>query len=253
MRRTHLGLGISLGDPEPGLLGPSGPFAPAPIIPTEPSRASSARLWFRPESLVLAGLADGTAVSSWSDESGNNSHAAQSNASLRPTFKTNIQNGLPAVLFNGNDQILDHASIAYASEWTHFLVANLTDKTTNAINYVATAGGSTGLVLGGSNGTYGFFGQLDSATDYRRTGAAYTGWRLYTFQRERLFLNGAEATPYTTAGTVDRIDLRYLGARPDAANLGLIGYFGEFLSFASQLTDGERQGYEAYFMDKWGL
>jgi hypothetical protein len=46
------------------------------------------------------GLADGAKVAQWTDQSGLGNHATQSNAALRPTFKTNVINQLPALLFN---------------------------------------------------------------------------------------------------------------------------------------------------------
>jgi hypothetical protein len=43
------------------------------------------------------------AVARWQDKSGNGRHVTQSTIGARPARKTNVQNGLDAVLFDGND------------------------------------------------------------------------------------------------------------------------------------------------------
>lgn len=49
----------------------------------------------------ITGLSNNDTVAAWADISGNGNNAAQSNASYRPVYNTNIINGLPAVTFNG--------------------------------------------------------------------------------------------------------------------------------------------------------
>lgn len=61
-------------------------------------------LWLRADS--IAGLADGAAVATWNDDSGNANHASQATAGNRPLYKTNIRNGLPAVRFDGVNDYL---------------------------------------------------------------------------------------------------------------------------------------------------
>ena len=57
-------------------------------------------LWLDASSLELE---DGALVSSWTDLSGNENHATQDNDGNKPTFKTNILNGKPAIRFGGNN------------------------------------------------------------------------------------------------------------------------------------------------------
>src|SRR6056297_176779 len=60
-------------------------------------------MWFDANSL---GLANGTGVETWTDLSGNDNHAAQTESSERPIFTTGEINGLPAVVFDGSDDFL---------------------------------------------------------------------------------------------------------------------------------------------------
>jgi hypothetical protein len=255
--RNHPYLGIGLGLGEAGVGGISaggGAAAPAPPQPLNPGLVPPADLgikfWFRPEE--MAGVADGTALGTWTKVAGTVSNATQATAAKKPVWKTNIQNGLAACLFDGNDDILALTSTGFTSEWTHYLVANLTNKSSNAINYIFGQTGE-GFVLGGSNATYGYLGQIQSGTDYWLTGSGYEGWHVYTFQRQEIYLNGAQAGPYTKLGTVDRIDIDSIGGRPDAANLGMIGYIGELIISNQQHDPTTRDGIEAYLMAKWGL
>jgi hypothetical protein len=65
--------------------------------------SSSNILWLDANSL---GLNNNDPVSSWTDNSGNSNHAAQSTSSRQPTFKTSQINGFPAVDFDGSADYL---------------------------------------------------------------------------------------------------------------------------------------------------
>lgn len=245
--RNHSYLGLSLGDPH----GRGGSSGPAAVVAATEARilALSPVIWY--DAVDIQGLADGAAVASWRSHLAGGSAATQSTAAKKPLYKVNIQNSLPGVLFDGGDDVLGLTSVSFTSEWTHFLVANLTNDHSNAINYIFGQAGE-GFVLGGSNATYGFLGQIQSGADYWLTDDGLEGCHVTTFQRQHIYLNGAEASPYTTLGTVDRIDVDTLGGRPDAANLGLIGYFHELISFRSNLVLSDRRAVEAYLKAKWG-
>jgi hypothetical protein len=79
------------------------------------------KLWVRVES--LSAMADGAAVASWSDESGNGKHLAQAVAGSRPIYKS-TGDGSPAVLFDGGNDVLASASTVFNTDiHTIFLVA----------------------------------------------------------------------------------------------------------------------------------
>ncbi len=62
------------------------------------ANASSLVAWFKADSLT--NLANGAAISSWPDETGNGNHAAQNLTARRPTYVVNAINGQPTVRFN---------------------------------------------------------------------------------------------------------------------------------------------------------
>lgn len=103
-----------------------------------PATITGLSAWYKADSL---GLGDGTAVSSWTDASGNGRHAVQATGGFQPIYKTGILNGLSVVRFDGVDDTLV-AVCALQSARTIFCVAKLTG-----------AAGSTWRVwaLGGAN------------------------------------------------------------------------------------------------------
>jgi probable HAF family extracellular repeat protein len=69
-----------------------------------PAKASL-KFWLKTE--TLSALADGAAVSTWADSSGQANDASQSNGSFRPNYWTNQVNGRPIVRFDGMNDGLD--------------------------------------------------------------------------------------------------------------------------------------------------
>jgi hypothetical protein len=63
--------------------------------------APAVTAWLKADAII--GLANGAAVSYWGDSSGNGNNATQSTLSQRPTFASNVLNGLPAIHFNANN------------------------------------------------------------------------------------------------------------------------------------------------------
>ena len=73
---------------------------------------------------TTASTAGGT-VQQWNDQSGNNKHAIQLTAGLKPTWQTNIFNGLPAIRFDGNDDGILSAALTTSSTVTFFAVVRV--------------------------------------------------------------------------------------------------------------------------------
>lgn len=97
------------------------------IIPSGrflPKDYSGIRLWLD-ASNVLNGSnpSNNSAISSWTDLSGVSGNATQSTVGQRPIFRENIQNGFPAIEFDGaNSQCMQVASVAVGSQFTLFVV-----------------------------------------------------------------------------------------------------------------------------------
>ena len=94
---------------------------PDDAVPPVPQSVIGLQLWTRVES--LAGMADGDRVTTWPDESGHETHLAQSNFDYRPVYRSNDL-GQPAVMFDGTDDLLTSvASVFKPDQHTIFVVA----------------------------------------------------------------------------------------------------------------------------------
>src|SRR6056297_2744156 len=61
-------------------------------------------LWLRAD--AISGYNNGDPLDTWIDTSGNQNHGEQT-GTARPTYETNIINGLPAIYFDGVDDYID--------------------------------------------------------------------------------------------------------------------------------------------------
>lgn len=121
-------------------------FASADNIPGTSLQPS---VWFDASQItsssdpVLSGLSNGQTLPYWPDESGNARNATQPAGNRRPSYRTNVVNGLPAVRFNLNGDIGSpdvNQFVAFpgalantaASDLTLFVVAN--DSGTRSAN-----------------------------------------------------------------------------------------------------------------------
>lgn len=117
---------------------------------------SSPTVWF--DASQLTGLSDGDGVSSWTDLSGNGYHATQSTTDYKPLYKTNIQNGLPVVRFDGSNDVLGISGSASTLKFLHstdstiFAVAKFgtssnPDALYTLLGSCASTGGKIGITL----------------------------------------------------------------------------------------------------------
>jgi hypothetical protein len=99
---------------------------------------------------------DGTAVRTWSDQSGNGYDATQSTTAARPTYIASGLNGLPVVRFDGTDDVMSIPSSTATFKFLHsdvstiFIVAKagiVTDPNTR-YGFLGTNGGGNTSVVG---------------------------------------------------------------------------------------------------------
>lgn len=85
----------------------AGMYAKAPF---DPRVFDGLKVWLAADRLT--GLADGAAVASWTDMSGNGNHAVQATGANQPIYKTGIVQGRPVVRFDGANDFLKIADAA---------------------------------------------------------------------------------------------------------------------------------------------
>jgi PKD repeat protein len=105
------------------------------------------KLWLDASSLTAS---NGTAISSWTDRSGNNNNATQGTSAYRPLYSTNQLNGRAVVDFDGSNDFLNTSAISSLNtdNLTWFIVCK--SDVTNSIGHAVSSNYSSGASTGSS-------------------------------------------------------------------------------------------------------
>jgi hypothetical protein len=216
---------------------------------TGPGAINDLWAWFKTDR--LAALSDGANIASCTDSSDWGHTFTQGVGASQPIYRTNIRNGRAVARFDGVDDHLLFADAPAATAWTVFVAGQATDVTTKQLNYVVCQTGA-GCYVGGFDPTYcQGFGQFQDVTKYRASNVEPTTWGVWCWQPQHQYRNGIEVGVSASAGTMDRIDFRALGGRPDINNLGFIGDVGEMLLYLRVLDSPEMDEVHAYLRKRW--
>ncbi len=201
-----------------------------------PLVVSGCRLWFRANTLALN---DNDPVVTWPDESGLGTNAVSPDGS-RPTFKTNIVNGLPVVRFDGA-QGLDHGLLTLATA-TYFIVWSRVNA------------GNSDYVLGKDGSAYSYL-QYGGDWYTAAAGNMAVAMAANTFMLKCCVYNGAthqrytNGTAHSSMNSVAGASLKVIGGLGYACR----GDIAELLVYSRALTDSERQRVEACLNAKYAL
>jgi hypothetical protein len=247
-------------------------LAPAPPTPTPdpngPQAVSGLILWL--DASRITGLSDGGAVTTWSDASGNGRHATQSTAAYRPTYRTRVLNGWPAVRFDGLDDYLTTSSLSIPSNATIFVVAQNRTQTssTDSIYRPILAGNSSPYLTSGTeyalgykrSGAPGFHAVLSNGSSVQtvQTSAAATeGFELHAYRKSgtsaTLYRAGQLVATATQSRTSGMGTGYYIGAELRNSARRYLGDVAEILVYNRALSDAERQQVEGYLAGKYAI
>jgi len=219
--------------------------------------------------------ADG-AVARWEDKSGNGRHFTQSTSGSRPARKTNQQNGLDALLFDGsNDHLIggDYLDLNGTNQMTMFLaIKTLTSNAASLelINKRDGTGGDSGWVVSLSSTSVLGLVLIDNATYFAyesNSAVAANNGAVFTVKTiagspstsSALHRNGsllassvianetASAANISKAVYIGILELNSVFARPFSGN------FCEVIAYNSNLSDANRAAVESYLISKWGI
>ncbi len=216
-------------------------------------------------------LGDDNGVSQWNDispQSANKNNATQSNSALRPIYKDNAINGLPALLFDGVDDILINQEM-------------FTDVNVSIFAVVVDQSSSTTYtrIISARNDVVFYFGVRRSATNNVLTalyGTRTGGWpSVNDFGTSILlynnipyvlantlsgtansgYINGSlVGTNTQTNGKIAGNDGYGVGSYPlDSLLQPWKGYIGEIIMFNRAVTSEERNEITKYLGKKWGI
>lgn len=214
--------------------------------------------------------ANGGSVEQWNDQSGNALHATQTGAAgIRPVFKTNIQNGLPALQFTAaSSQFLNAAYLAtqpgtILCVYSVNKAAPLGNTEAPLLNAYAAAGAQFcwGLRASSNQGTYnnaGWFIENTISTLFSsisqpafnvvdilgvqqaQTKGVLTRWGVCTATPATAFTGSPNVPTSVTIGS-------------EASAGFLNGNIHELIVFSNALTNTQYNGIVNYLIAKWGI
>lgn len=245
--------------PYSGMIGPAtGGFSPASV--------SGLRLWLKASHIT--GKSDDDLIDQWDDASGNGFHVTAAGA-LRPTYKVNIENGKPAVQFNGaqyltgatRDDLIDNDNYAI------FVAAKVPDLSLATSQFFVTELGSRLIVYSDTAGHLQAR-HTDSVGTFDRDAGAGTDNAVYIFdvrhdeayggadgRRHQVKRSGGAVVsnfgigPFVTTGGTDAM---YFGGRAGISRF-LVGYVFEILVYNLAPSDTERDDIRNYMADDLGF
>lgn len=134
------------------------PTAPAPSGP--PLQISGLSLWL--DATQIFDGYDGMEIGAWLDLSGNNKHATQTDVNRKPRYRSNQVNGLPAVVFDGSNDLLKEPNLFIPYNTTIYIVA----ENSTQPSYTNTIYRS---IIAGDNWPY-FNSSTEYGLGYKRSG-----------------------------------------------------------------------------------
>ena len=219
-----------------------------------PLNYSNCVLWA--DTTKINGLSDGDKVSQWDDQSGNANHLTQANATYKPTYKTAIQNGNPAILF-GTAAGVKLTSPAFNLDiYTLYLVIKTLTKVVSAPVIMEHDAVNTGILIQyeAAQFTHRYVvgaGDCASPTLANNTAYYFSLWAsttyLHTRNRSRL-----EAVRSNVSGASTRSKTISIGESSANAHR-FSGYLMELIFYNSVHSSAEIEQFENYLSQKWDI
>lgn len=218
----------------------------------QPDTISNLALWLKAD--AITGLNNNDAVTTWEDSSSTNRDAAQSTASLKPLYKTNQINSLPAISWDNVDDYLEFSALT-ASTYDVFFVYKRGVTGSDIDPFIGSNNGVT-LIRQTSNGQ-----SWDTQGDnsgYKAFTTSFTSddgnWHIANFNFTSNTFNLRLDGKYRASNTATNSTYTFkrIGATGTAGDIWS-GLFAEVIVYSQRLTEAQRLQVEKYLADKYGL
>ncbi len=174
---------------------------------------------------------------------------ATSTGGNEPTFKKNVQNGLPMLRFNGSNSLLTSINRDIAKPVTLFAVARFEDA---GSEYPATLVGQGGYQILSTNGF------ITSDLHFNNLSVTYGDVQIYAMKHNG---EGSDIIFYLNGESSNQGALNLFGMSlsenwiigNDTNFDGMTGDVGEIIMFERALSESEINEVEAYLSNKWGI
>jgi prepilin-type N-terminal cleavage/methylation domain-containing protein len=211
--------------------------------------------------------ANGTAVATWYDKSGNGKNLTQGAGGVQPTYNITSPDGTPGLYFDGGDY-MTNAALALAKPITVIAVADFNNACAGTYCFIydsancaartlihsgITTGGVTTNTIGTWETSSGYNGPASGATNFTNGNAIYTaqfnngGKTIFSFD------DPTTGTQYSSiASAAGNSTNLTIGAACDAS-WKMQGYINEFIMYDRSLTASERYAINQYLAKKWNI
>jgi len=217
---------------------------------------------------LIAGLSNNDPVSTWADLCAGGYNLTQGVAGQKPTFKTNVLNGLPGVYFDGGDMLAGAGQDWSASDKVHFwMVAHCLASGTQLVFEHGTSYAVNGSMFVSVESpkkvaTHHYGGvssNLTSVLSVLETPCIYHCFHdksrasdeIEIFRNAAVLAGDWGAYNNNTTGNFGNL-ANHLGARYGTV-FCFTGYVFELMYALGDLSTLQVQSVDAYLMNKWGL
>jgi len=240
-----------------------------PRAPQIPQQVAGLQLWLdaADASTLYNNTAGGSLVAQdglvarWEDKSGNARHATQSDSDNRPQRKTNQQNGLDALLFDGTNDRFALPSITIPNSPSVFQVYRRASSGIQSFGIASTddrpvppfpsVWAVDNILYQISNADFTTHGTANTSTGYFVVSTIRNGTTSINLRR-----NAANVATVTTGAGVTNAasgSWNAIAVRdPGFSNLHT-GNLCEIVVYNSALSTTNRDSVESYLMTKWGI
>lgn len=192
---------------------------------------------------------DGDKVSAWVDLTSTATDATEVNVANQPTFKTNIQNGLPAIRFLDHDRGLEGSfNRTVGNDFTFIIVGQFdTGSVDKAMfEFQGNGGSARGFFIDRRYASNTHFSPTTTKGAFQIWSIEDNGTSSIVKENDLEIFNGTNTFHTDFIGTGTYV----LGDDITGGNR-LSGFIGEFLIFDKALTAKEMQQLKTYLKNKW--
>lgn len=206
---------------------------------------------------AITGLADGDAVASWADSSGNGNAAVQATVGVQPTYRLNAIGRLPAVRFDGVNDWLRAATPAAVGGITIFSVVHLPSAPVGT-QYITDFNRPASYLAAMSLDTAVYNAQAWDTAFRTSTRPVQSGAHVWALRASAggvvtAYSDGVAGTPAVVGAFASPSGSQAaIGSIRGGPSNFLSGDLGEFIVYSRALTDAEMAQVQNYLQAKWG-
>lgn len=243
--------------------GPCDPVPSPPIAPISPDALAGIEWWLKADAQVYVDggvtlATNGQTVQQWNDFSGGGKNAVQTDANFRPTFVTNVINGLPVVRFTPANPFskLMEAIVGVENPFSALAVVSFVSGGTVLGTNSLFVGGFSSVSMGRnpSSGSARLYnGNLQSGVEggVIPTSTFVLLSAICNGTTSVVRLNGAEVASGNIGAFVNAQGMLGGANFGDAATLS--GDIAELAYYDRAVSISELEAVELYLRNKWGL